>query len=136
MNGREIDVLARTIYGEGRGESYKGKVAIAWVILNRANNPRWWGQDIISVCLCPSQFSMWNTNDPNRIAAMGADVSDPSFRQCLSAALAATSGMANDPTGGADHYHHRSIKTSWSEGQRFVSIGNHRFYNLRKVSDD
>lgn len=33
----ETDLLARTIYGEAAGESYRGKVAVAMVIKNRAN---------------------------------------------------------------------------------------------------
>ena len=37
----------------------------AWVIRNRADNPRWWGNDITDVCLKKYQFSCWNHNDPN-----------------------------------------------------------------------
>lgn len=32
---RDTDILARTIYGEARGESISGQEAIASVILNR-----------------------------------------------------------------------------------------------------
>lgn len=34
----DLYLLARVVYGEGRGESYKGKVAIAAVVLNRVES--------------------------------------------------------------------------------------------------
>lgn len=36
-----------------------GVAAVGSVIRNRADHPRWWGKDIKSVCLAPSQFSCW-----------------------------------------------------------------------------
>ena len=44
----DIDVLARTIYGEARGESISGQGAIASVVLNRVAFSKrrgryWWG---------------------------------------------------------------------------------------------
>lgn len=35
MKENDIDILARTIYGEARGETDLGKMAVASVILNR-----------------------------------------------------------------------------------------------------
>ena len=36
----DIDTLARTIYGEARGESRQGKIAVACVILNRVKRKK------------------------------------------------------------------------------------------------
>lgn len=36
---KEIDVLARTIYGEARGEGMQGMQAVANVVMNRAKIP-------------------------------------------------------------------------------------------------
>ncbi len=37
---QEADVvMARTICGEARGESYQGKIAMGWVIMNRVALP-------------------------------------------------------------------------------------------------
>lgn len=130
MTEREIDVLARTVYGEARNQPWLGKLAVAYVILNRARRAGWWGSDVIEVCLHPKQFSMWNTRDPNRIAALRADLSDAAFRECLRAAVTAFGGAAPDPTGGADHYHHRDIAPKWAVGKAYRSIGDHRFYRL------
>ena len=67
----EIDTLARTIFGEARGEPIKGQEAVASVVLNRVKVAQarggryWWGHDIISVCQKPYQFSCWNKSDPS-----------------------------------------------------------------------
>lgn len=38
-NSANIDLLARAIYGEARGEPYTGMVAVGAVILNRVESP-------------------------------------------------------------------------------------------------
>ena len=65
MSEKETDILARTIYGEARGESISGMEAVASVVLNRVAfaNRRgrfWWGNSIAEVCRAPKQFSCWN----------------------------------------------------------------------------
>src|SRR3546814_13540556 len=66
-----IDVLARTVWGEARGESVRGMEAVASVVVNRvrraiARGGYWWGNDVVGVCLRPCQFSCWADGDPNR----------------------------------------------------------------------
>ncbi len=69
---RDIDVLARTIWGEARGEGIAGQIAVGWCIRNRVEmdlhndgRPDWWGEGYEGVCRAPWQFSCWNKNDPN-----------------------------------------------------------------------
>ncbi len=76
----EIDVLARTLWGEARGEGSTGMEAVASVILNRVEVAKrrghyWWGNKIIQVCQKPYQFSCWNKQDPNfkKLIAVTAD---------------------------------------------------------------
>ncbi len=38
-NNEDIDLLARAVYSEARGESLEGQVAVASVIINRVKNP-------------------------------------------------------------------------------------------------
>lgn len=85
---QEIDVMARTLWGEARGESHTGIVAVAWVILNRARadigadgKPDWWGEGIIGVCCKPWQFSCWNENDPNRAKMIALKEGDTLFER-------------------------------------------------------
>lgn len=58
-------VLALTIYGEARGESTRGKIAVGSVILERVDHRDWDGKTIPEVCLKKWQFSCYNENDPN-----------------------------------------------------------------------
>ena len=135
---RAFDLLARTIWGEARGESFRGKLAVGWVARNRVEHPRWWGRDLESVLTKPAQFSCWNPDDPNaaRCRAVGPD--DRAFIECLAAARAVTEGTIADPTGaceqgdGADHYHVAGLEPGWSRDQvPLITIGRHVFYRLR-----
>lgn len=141
VNRRAIYHMASTVYGEARGEPFMGKVGVAWVILNRAKNPRWWGEDIISVCLHKKQFSCWNKSDPNRNACFNRAnyyhdedyLRDPVFRECFLATLCVLHGIISDPTFGSDHYHANGIpkKPSWAKNEfKTVIIENQTFYNL------
>ena len=58
-------LLALTIYGEARGESRSGKIAVGSVILERVEHRGWDGDTIHEVCLMPYQFSCYLPADPN-----------------------------------------------------------------------
>ena len=127
-------ILAITLYGEARGEHTEGKIAVAWVIQNRMKDPRW-PNTIGGVCTQPKQFSCWNANDPNFSILVDKLFEtrnrDPhrAWRECLWVAGGVLRCYLSDNTDGANHYHTRSIKPSWSEKMtRTVEIGNHIFY--------
>ena len=128
-----IDTLARTLWGEARGEPIGGIRAVAAVVLNRAGHPtvRWWGTHVLDVCRKPMQFSCWNDNDPNRIKLIAVTQEDAHFRQCKQIADAAsTHQLVADCALGATHYHTRSIMPKWARGKiPCAEIGNHLFYN-------
>lgn len=131
-----VDVLARTLYGEARGELVRGKEAVASVVINRVRRARdrggvyWWGHDIESVCKKPWQFSCWNVNDPNRAKIERVDENNRTFQTCLRIARRAIAGAMKDPTDGATHYHVRSMTPPWAQTKKASAIiGNHAFYN-------
>ena len=130
----ETDILARTLYGEARGEDLKGIEAVAAVILNRvryaaAGGPRWWGRTVREVCLKPAQFSCWNAADPNRAKLTGDLADDPAFAICRRVAVRAIKGILPDPTHGATHYHALSVNPRWASALiPTAQIGNHLFY--------
>jgi spore germination cell wall hydrolase CwlJ-like protein len=130
-----VDVLARTIYGEARGESVRGQEAVAAVIVNRAalaarRGGWWWGDDIASVCRKPYQFSCWNKGDPNRARIEAVGEGDPVFQTCLRIARRAVAGTLDDPTRGATHYHTKAVYPPWARGRApCAEIGQHLFYN-------
>lgn len=142
----EVDVLARTIYGEARGEKRLGRIAIANVVMNRVNidlgndrKPDWWGEGIIGVCLCPFQFSCWLPDDPNRnkIRRVRAD-QDAVFADCVELAQLAAAGKLADVTKGAVQYLNKPLTEKlygrlppWARTMReTVVIGQHTFYAL------
>lgn len=132
---RDVDVLARTLYGEARGESVRGKEAVASVILNRVKrakdrNGYWWGASIEQVCFKPWQFSCWNEADPNLKKVMSVKPGHRVFDTCLRIARRAVSGCLEDATKGATHYHAEHINPPWSRGRpTCAEIGRHLFYN-------
>ena len=115
-NSNDINLLARLIYGEARGESYTGQVAVGAVVLNRVKS---------------SSF-------PNTIAGViyqsGAfdAVSDGQINLSPdSTAKKAASDAMNgwDPSYGAIYYFNPSTATNkwiWSRPMT-VTIGKHRF---------
>lgn len=131
----ELDTLARTLWGEARGEALAGKEAVACVILNRVRRARqrggwWWGGSVEQVCRRPYQFSCWNQDDPNRPKLETVAPSNRAFRACLEVARRALSGELTDPTRGATHYHTRDVLPPWARGrQPSAAIGGHLFYN-------
>lgn len=125
----DLDILARTVYGEARGEPYEGKKAVAHVIINRTSF-RVGDRDhsLAASALRWLQFSAWNEGDPNRRKMARITLSDRGFRTCMRAALEAIDEP--DPTHGSRHYHRRGAAPRWSRGKRPVlDIGSHVFFN-------
>ena len=112
----DVELLARLIYGEARGESYTGKVAVGAVILNRVASSSFPNtisgviyQNGAFTCVSDGQINL-GTND-----------------ECTRAAQDALNGW--DPSGGALYYFNPATATSkwiWSRKQ-IVTIGKHIF---------
>jgi len=104
---RDVDTLARTLWGEARGGSPLGMKAVAAVVVNRLhrNKPDRFGASIAEVCLKPRQFSCWNADDTNLPKLKQVTPADRRFAKCLVIAERAVRGELPDPTGGCDHYH-------------------------------
>jgi N-acetylmuramoyl-L-alanine amidase len=127
-----IDTMARTLWGEARGEPPEGRVGIANVIANRALfvPPGRFGGDVEAVCLKNAQFSCWNADDPNRQKLLAISTTDPAFAACLDLATLVVDGRLADNTFGSSHYHEISIKPDWAVGHfPVVRLGRHDFYN-------
>jgi N-acetylmuramoyl-L-alanine amidase len=143
----DLLIGALTLYGEARGDTQEGRVAVAHTILNRCKAQKWWGKSttghpdhsIAAVCKKPSQFSCWNKSDPNYELLTGMEedgvefaILDKHFRGCLKALIDALDGFAIDQTQGCTHYLttslHRSGKApDWSKGL-YAEFGKHRFF--------
>lgn len=125
-----VDVLARTAWGEARGEGRTGMIAVINVVINRVKS-RKWPNDIMSVCQQALQFSCWNANDPNRSKLISVTMANPTFLMAMELAQSAIKGELADITNGANHYHEQSIMPFWAKGRSPVAtIGRHRFYKF------
>ena len=139
----DIDTVARTVWGEARGEDWRGKVAVVWVLMNRAAHARaymirykakrhalYGDGTLASAATMPWQFSVWNARDPNRKKLKTAHKTKP-WAECLAAVHAVLDGLETDQTGGATHYCHTKSRPLWAKGVTPTTfVGNHKFYLL------
>lgn len=127
MTDDQTDYMARTLYGEARGEGARGMQAVANVIMNRVKAGGWYGASIKDVVLKPYQFSCWNSNDPNRNIILNATPAQ--LAQARNIAERVISGELPDITGGAVNYHAKSVSPYWAASMtKTATIGNHIFY--------
>ena len=112
----EIDLLARTISAEARGEPYEGQVAVGAVILNRVEHPSF-PNTIAGVVNQSGAFSCMDDGQFNQ------PISDTSRKAAVDAV------NCWDPSGGAIYYYNPVTATSkWIRSRPIiVTIGAHVF---------
>ena len=111
-----VELLARVISAEARGEPYSGQVAVGAVILNRVEHPSF-PSTIAGVVYQPGAFT----------CMVDGQIDQPVADSAYRAARDALNGA--DPSGGAIYYFNPSTATSswiWSR-PLIITIGNHRF---------
>ncbi len=112
----DLNLLARLVYGEARGEPYTGQVAVAAVVLNRVKSSSF-PNSVAGVIYQSGAFSVVNDGQINLTPNSTA----------RKAAQDAINGW--DPTYGAIYYFNPNTATNkwiWSRPVTVV-IGNHRF---------
>lgn len=111
------------VYHEARGEPDEGKIAVAQVILNRAEQR---GISVKEVILQPGQFSWVNDGNPNDIKNHSA------FAVCMEAIIKCLDQrLQGDTLQGANLYHADYIKPTWSRSSKVKflgQVGRHLFY--------
>jgi N-acetylmuramoyl-L-alanine amidase len=111
--------LAENIYHEARGESFRGKLAVALVTINRTKSKAF-PNTLCAVVKQPGQFSWVATRVRVR------DFS--SFNEALAAATMAQENHFILGNFTATHYHNLSVNPGWKL-QKTLKIGNHQFYS-------
>lgn len=116
VSNADLNLLARVVYGEARGEPYTGQVAVAAVVLNRVRSSQF-PNSISGVAYQPGAFS---------IVADGQINLTPNST-AIRAARDAMNGW--DPTGGAIYYYNPAKTTNkWIYSRPVLTrIGNHVF---------
>ena len=117
-NTSDIQLMARAINGEARGEPYEGQVAVGAVILNRVKDSRF-PNSISGVIYQSGAFTAVSDGQINASISEGSTV--------YKAAQDAMNGW--DPTGGCVYYFNPSTATNkWIWSRPLVkTIGKHRF---------
>ncbi|MBR2974289.1 MAG: spore cortex-lytic enzyme [Clostridia bacterium] len=116
LSNSDLYLLSCCIYGEARGESYSGKVAVAAVILNRVEHKSF-PNSIAGVIYQPGAFTCVDDGQIN----LGTN------DECTRAAQDALNGW--DPSGGAIYYYNPKTATNkWIRSRPvIVTIGKHVF---------
>ena len=116
FSSADIDLLAKIISAEARGEPYAGQVAVGAVILNRMEHPSF-PNTLSGVIYQPGAFSCLYDGGIN------APVAESAYR----AARDAINGQ--DPSGGAIYYYNPAKATNqWIFSRPVITvIGQHRF---------
>ncbi|MDD5459988.1 MAG: cell wall hydrolase [Phycisphaerae bacterium] len=133
-------LLALTLYGEARGESDEGIIAVATVILERVNHAQY-GDSVPAVVLAKRQFSCFNHDDTQygRMVAIARNYDlwlehDQALAHCYEIASALIDGKIPGHSmiveNGVTYYHAVYISNvRWARDKKMVgTIGNHVFY--------
>lgn len=133
--------LATMIYGESRGESMRGQVAVAFTALNRAGKNK-----LCNTVLKPKQYSIFNGNTALRAAALSSHlqpiqkntIDKHSWALAVQVAKMVARREIIDPTKGATHYvAYKSLKRIPQWTREFVTVAkidNHTFFKSNKVT--
>ncbi len=133
--GAQFECLSQALYFEARGENVEGQQAVAEVILNRVDDPRF--PDSICGVVHQSnsrgcQFSYYCDGRAETIQDQAA------FADVAKVARAMMDGATRSLTDGATYFHTRTTRPSWSRRfTRTAKFGHHIFYSdpIRTVSN-
>lgn len=121
----EVNCVAQNVYHESRGESFEGQLGVAFVTINRTEDPRFHAKTACGVVKARKQFG-WMPYKHH--------IDDPvAFEQSISVALIAMTGASEDPTHGATYFFDHSKGTpGWSHHlDTLAVIGGHTFKGRR-----
>ena len=118
----EHECLAGAVYFESKGEPLEGQLAVAKVILNRANS----GKYPKSLCGVVKQKSQFSFVRGGRIPPIKK--SEPAWKKAVAIAHVAKQNLAKGLADTALFFHARYVSPSWRGLKRIATVGNHIFY--------
>ena len=114
----EILCLSAIMFGEARGESDVGKVAVAYTAINRKADPNY-PKTICQIMKQPAQYQFLDYGMPTQTQI--------AYLEPLAKAI--LERRVSDPTNGAKWYHTRKVKPIWAKQKDIkIALGNHIFY--------
>lgn len=132
---KQVECLADNIYFESGYESKEGKIAVAFVTLNRMNSG-YFPKDICSVVKQKSQnvcqFSWYCEEKPHRLSYTKNLTYEQRklYNEIMDIAVYVYANYENikDPTKGALFYHADYVNPQWPNMIKTAVIGRHIFY--------
>lgn len=122
LTKEDLDLMAKIVYAESKGEPYEGKVAVASVILNRVLSPGF-PNSVKEVIFQENAFS----------CVVNGEINVLPTEECYNAVYDAIEG--NDPTNEALFFYNPDIATcSWMQDVEKADskfIGQHLFFKTR-----
>ena len=124
----ECSLMAENLVYEARSESEKGAVAVAYVVLQRAEAKRW-PDTIRGVIMHKCDFS-WTCQKPQR------KITEKDWTRAYEISYNVLHGKVENPFPGADHYYNpRKVKRvpHWARVYKLVGVvDQHRFYKSKE----
>jgi hypothetical protein len=121
--GEEMTCLAGAVYFESRGEPLAGPLAVAQVVINRAEDRRF-PASYCGVVFQRAQFSFVKNGRMPRIRTH-----TPAWRRAKAIAQIAHDGMWESQARDAVYFHANYVRPRWSyRKQRLAQIDTHIFY--------
>ena len=131
LDEADVELIARTMWGEARDQGDVGMEAVCHVILNRKGTKDKW-ETIEAVIRDPKQFSVWNKHNVNKPKAAKV-FHNKEYKRALQIARTCLYRSHEDITEGATHYHASYVSPSWSRKlEKTVVIGDHIFYKEKE----
>lgn len=135
---KQVECLADNIYFESAHEPTEGKIAVAFVTLNRVNSGHF-ANDICGVVKQKTQsvcqFSWYCEEKPYRLSYTKSltDAQEKMYNEIVQIAVYVYMNYERmkDPTNGALFYHADYVNPQWKNMKKTAVIGRHIFY-IRK----
>lgn len=138
----DVDLLARTLYCEARGEELSSLEAVAQALINniygagvfvartdRANGSPLVGRNARNPDHKIVQLSCWRKKGFDQDKALRINRRDFAFRLCRRMVIRVISGCAGDVVQGATRFHRHDTDPEWIKGLIPVAeVGNFLFY--------
>ncbi|WP_325061809.1 cell wall hydrolase [Vitreimonas sp.] len=135
VDARQHACLSQAIYYEARGESQRGQVAVAEVVMNRVRSRAYPN----SICGVVYQGSHRSTGCQFTFTCDGSLNHRPrgrAWERAQRVATAVMQGYTRPITGGATHYHTHAVNPVWNSGLvETTNVGSHVFYRFPRGSE-
>lgn len=121
-DSKDMQCLSNVIWREARGESQRGQLSVALVVLNRATKRN---KSVCEVMQEPKQFS-WYAKHPDIVPL---SIMDKQLALAYDAYTLYMAGQHVDHTNNATHFASKHVHNTWTRKyKRTLTEGKHSFY--------